>query len=135
VAGDERTEDGTSVLHRRMPAGAGEITELRQLLTTWAAGTPLTRTEREDLVLATYEAMANVIEHAYHDQATGSVDVRATHRPGVGVTVVVADRGRWRTPGEPGNRGRGLRIIRALASTEVEHGPDGTTVTMHWPAG
>jgi anti-sigma regulatory factor (Ser/Thr protein kinase) len=46
------------------------------------------------------------------------------------VDVVVRDEGRWRPPpADSGSRGRGLALIRRLATdVEVEHpGPDGGT--------
>jgi serine/threonine-protein kinase RsbW len=122
-------------LRRRAPATVGQLTELRNLLAAWAARTGLTREATTDVVLATYEAMTNVLQHAYPPGAPGAVVLRAIHRADGGVTVVVSDEGRWRTPvSDPAPRGWGLRLIRSVVATEVVHGPAGTTVTMRWPS-
>jgi anti-sigma regulatory factor (Ser/Thr protein kinase) len=84
--------------------------------------------EREDLILATCEASTNAVEHAeqptepFFDVTCRIVDDR--------VVIVVMDHGRWRPPTTSAFRGRGLAMMRILADTTVETGPDGTTVTL-----
>ena len=87
----------------------------------------------EDIVLAVDEAVSNAVEHAYRDRAPGPVRLWA-HTGGAGLTVVVDDRGCWRTPPpEPGCRGRGLSLIQLLAGhVELIRAATGTTVTMTW---
>jgi anti-anti-sigma factor len=47
------------------------------------------------------------------------------------VSVRVVDGGSWREPGDPGHRGRGLSMIRAMArDVRVDAGPDGTSVAF-----
>lgn len=88
----------------------------------------------DDLVLATSEALENVVDHAFAgDVAPGTMSLRADLVDDV-VTIVVADDGCWRTPGVgPTSRGRGITLMQNLTDAEVEHGPGGTTVTMRKP--
>jgi serine/threonine-protein kinase RsbW len=130
--GDAERAGRVHVLHREAFATAEEVTKLRHVLTEWAAGTDLPAVTRQDLVLAAYEAMANVVEHAYRGGPAGTVEVRATYHPGDGLTLVVADRGRWRAPVETRFRGHGLPFLHAVAATEIERGREGTTVTVRW---
>jgi anti-sigma regulatory factor (Ser/Thr protein kinase) len=84
--------------------------------------------ERDDLVLATCEAITNAVEHA--QQATEpffDVTCRVVDDQ---VVIVVIDHGRWRPPTASAFRGRGLAMMRLLADTTVETGPHGTTVTL-----
>ena len=121
-------------LRHRIPADPDHLTDIRHALASWASGIGMTAEQREELVLATYEAMANSVEHAYADDAEGIVIVDATHHGDGAVTVTVTDRGRWKPP-TPSNglRGRGLLLIRSLAQdTRIDTHDRGTTVTMAW---
>lgn len=91
----------------------------------------------DDLVFAVSEAVTNCIDHAYRGLAAGAVSVQGSlERPGddagTAVVVHVADGGRWRTPRrEPGDRGRGLMMMRAsVGEMDVQARPSGTTVTF-----
>jgi serine/threonine-protein kinase RsbW len=90
--------------------------------------------QREELVLAAYEAMANCVEHAYDEIPDGIVDLHAAHTPDGTVIVTVSDRGRWKDPvPSDGIRGRGILLMRALADdTTIARVDTGTTVTMTW---
>jgi serine/threonine-protein kinase RsbW len=130
----EDVADSPQELRHRVPADADQLTATRDTLSAWADRIGMTREQREDLVLAAYEAMANSAEHAYPDRGDGMIDLHA-HRGPDAVTVVVTDHGTWRPP-QPDNtlRGRGLLLIKALAHrSEVTHDDTGTTVTMTWP--
>jgi anti-sigma regulatory factor (Ser/Thr protein kinase) len=99
----------------------------------------LTTACRNDLVLAVNEALANAAEHAYAaDPDIGSMDVDA-HYDAVRdtLTVSVEDHGHWRatrTDTPPLlTRGRGLRLMRALAhDTTIDTTAEGTRVNMTW---
>ncbi|HEX6353428.1 ATP-binding protein [Actinophytocola sp.] len=123
-------------LHCRVPAWAGSLTRVRQALSDWATRLGLAARIVEDVVLAAYEALANVVEHAYRDTVVGLLDLcaRADRARGT-VTVTVTDYGRWRPPpSNRGTRGRGLRLIRGLAThAEIRPSQSGTTVTMTYP--
>jgi serine/threonine-protein kinase RsbW len=120
-------------LHRRVPAVAERLTQLRLAVADWATRLGLAADLIEDLVLATYEAIANVVEHAYRDCLGGLFDLCARADRTLGtVTVTVTDYGRWRPPpADPGSRGRGLPLIHHLAEhADIVPSPHGTTVTM-----
>jgi serine/threonine-protein kinase RsbW len=122
-------------LHYRGPAIAARLSVLRRQLATWARRVGLPAADADGMALASYEAMANVVAHAYGDEI-GMLDVRATCPPDQDtVTVTVTDNGRWQPPpAEPGIlRGRGLPLIRSLSHTaDIVPTPHGTTVHMHW---
>lgn len=89
----------------------------------------------DDLTLAVYEALANVVEHAYppdYLQPMMRLQARVDHHQ---VLVTISDHGRWRTPPpEPGYRGRGLIMMRSLTTElDVHHTHEGTTVQMCAP--
>jgi serine/threonine-protein kinase RsbW len=123
-------------LHFRVPAVATRLTALRHALADWARQLGLAPQDCHDLTLASYEAMANTVEHAYPNHAKGILDIRA-HRDTDRrqASVVVTDYGSWKSPQPTGGRhGRGLSLIRSLASTAiVTPTANGTTVSMSWP--
>lgn len=83
------------------------------------------------LKVAVGEAVTNVIEHAYAEQP-GPMRVIAKQTDGE-LTITIQDSGRWRT-WRPEGRGRGLRIIRALAGgVELDTSVRGTTLTIRMP--
>src|SRR5690349_23150537 len=83
----------------RVLALAAELRPLRHALTDWARRTPLRPEQVDSLQLASDEAAANVVEHAYSAGRSGVLRLEATCRldPGL-VTVTVTDQGRWRPP-------------------------------------
>jgi anti-sigma regulatory factor (Ser/Thr protein kinase) len=108
------------------------LTALRRLLAGWASGQGLEVDTVHAIALSGYEALANVVEHAYGDQDGGAVELDAARVDRV-VTVTVADHGQWRSARSSGDRGRGLVLIRGLGSrSEVAGSEAGTTVTMTW---
>lgn len=90
----------------------------------------------EDLVFAVSEAVTNCVDHAYRDRPDGPVSVRCDleRSPGTGSSVVVrvGDGGAWRPPpADPGDRGRGLMMMRAsVDEMDVRARTSGTTVTL-----
>jgi serine/threonine-protein kinase RsbW len=113
--------------------GQGQLVEVRHHLQHWAAGTGLPALAVADVVLASYEALVNAVEHAYPSEQD-TVDLVAARTTDGRVLVTVRDHGRWRPPPlDPGPRGRGLMMIRALTHrVEIAPGQDGTTVHMEW---
>lgn len=123
-------------LHVRVPADQSRLTELRHALTEWAQRVGLHSADREALTLASYEAMANAVEHAYVGDERGMIELSAVSEPDAGrVVVTVTDHGTWRTPpAKIGTRGRGLTLIRGLTpDSAILSSEDGTTVSMSWP--
>jgi serine/threonine-protein kinase RsbW len=123
-------------LHFRVPAVAGRLAGLRHALAVWAGRVGLSEEDTEALVLASYEAMANTVEHAYRGQTQGLLDLRGEVDDTQGrVVITVTDYGQWRPPQPSGGlRGRGLPLIQGLTSTStITPTTAGTTVTMFWP--
>lgn len=123
-------------LHFRVPAVAGRLAGLRHALAQWAARVGLTDEDAEALVLASYEAMANSVEHAYRDRTQGLLDLRGEIDESQGrVVITVTDYGQWQPPQPSGGlRGRGLPLIQGLTATStITPTTSGTTVTMFWP--
>jgi serine/threonine-protein kinase RsbW len=120
-----------------IPAEAGRIARLRHAVAQWATAIGLAADRVQQLALATYEAMANVVTHAYRDR-TGVFELRATYRAEHRqVTITVTDHGHWRPARAPGpgpsTGGRGLPLIRALAEdTSITTSASGTSVHMCW---
>lgn len=130
----EQPTSGPDRLRLRLAGSAlaAQLRPLRHRLAAWAAGTGLPEQDVDDLVLATYEALVNVVDHAF-----GNGDGEAVLDAGCdgsGVEVVVRDNGHWRPPPvDPGLRGRGLTLITSLAQdVAVNRGAGGTTVCMRW---
>lgn len=120
---------------RQVNADAETIADARRGFDSWASGLTWTSDDRDDIVLATYEAMANSAEHAYRDHGPdGVVDIHATFVDNV-LTVTVTDDGTWKPPDpEETYRGRGLIMIHGLADhSEITQRPGGgTAITMTW---
>ncbi|WP_081789459.1 ATP-binding protein [Kutzneria albida] len=119
-----------------VPAAPEWLAAVRHALGEWAVRAGLAADQVADLVQASYEAVANVIDHAYPDTA-GRFDVDAVYeREEQRVTVTVTDYGRWRAPRPDARsvRGRGLLLIERLAPEfELIPEPGGTQVYLGWP--
>lgn len=124
---------GREQLVREVAATASQVTILRRALGTWLRAQAVGRELVEDIVLASTEAMANVVDHAYPDDPDGTLVLTAGVEPGF-LTVTITDTGHWcDAPSEPG-RGRGITLIRALTpEAAITSTPGGTTVRLTWP--
>lgn len=118
----------------RLPAEARALAGMRRDLWEWLSEHPLDHVTPEDVILAVHEAAANATEHAYQGRPAPADDVVVTCEWEDGLlSCAVVDRGGWRAPSAPGDRGRGLALIRSLADeVEVRSSPTGTTVVMSW---
>jgi anti-sigma regulatory factor (Ser/Thr protein kinase) len=112
----------------RLDADVSSVTAMRWWLRAFLGQAGLSVEEIDDLVLAACEAATNAVEHAqqprepYFDVCTEIDDGE--------VTIAIRDQGLWRQPASPGERGRGLVLMRAVADITVTAAPDGTTVTI-----
>jgi anti-anti-sigma factor len=87
--------------------------------------------DRVGVMVAVGEACANAAEHAYRDTVPGDMHVSADVDLDGVLTIVVRDEGSWRPPNrDPGDRGRGLLIMRQLVDRVQLKGQEGTTVTL-----
>jgi integral membrane sensor domain MASE1/anti-sigma regulatory factor (Ser/Thr protein kinase) len=102
--------------HVQRPAVPASVPQVRHLLHTWLADHGITGDDSFEILIATTEACANVVTHAYGLKA-GPMNVNA-RLSGNGLLVVVTDDGRWRTAATK-DGGRGLSIIRSVMD-EVE---------------
>lgn len=128
--GGEPLDDIRPPLRAEAAATPHDAARLRHELAAWLAldvpDEPL-----DDLVLATYEAIANAAEHAYADHTNTAGPIRLhAHRYHNCVTVTVTDEGTWRIPTGQGFRSRGLALIRLLVP-DVHIGPNHTGTTVH----
>jgi serine/threonine-protein kinase RsbW len=122
-------------LHYRVPALPARAATLRQLLCEWAGELELPTDTTQEMALAAYEAMANVVVHAYPPETSGMLELHAEVADDT-VTVIVRDDGHWRPPAaDPGPlHGRGLPLIRELSlHASITPTPEGTVVRMTWP--
>ncbi|MFD4254865.1 ATP-binding protein [Amycolatopsis thermoflava] len=110
-----------------------QATFLRDALATWITEHGLPGVLTDEVKLAAYEALANVVTHAYPDGTDGTMTLTTTLTPG-SLIVSVTDASSWRDGPSRPHGGRGLPMIHALAhETTVTTSPHGTTVTMAWP--
>ncbi|AHH18150.1 putative histidine kinase [Nocardia nova SH22a] len=114
-----------------IPAEAGRLTGVRRALTAWLSSAAVADEQAADLVSAANEACTNSIEHAYPPGAPGRVVVTAECARGT-VRIAVTDTGAWRPlPEDPGARGRGLAMMRALADeVDIDVTDSGTRVRL-----
>ncbi|WP_280249321.1 SpoIIE family protein phosphatase [Nocardia abscessus] len=114
-----------------VPARADELAVLRRTLKGWMAAAAVPHDLAADLVAAANEACSNSIEHAYRNHADGRVRLSATCDIDT-VVIVVTDTGDWKPrASDPGYRGRGIDMMRALTEElDIDHSGPGTTVRM-----
>ena len=107
------------------------LADIRVELGAWLQAAAMPSAIAADVVLAVNEACTNSIEHAYTADAQGRITVEA-EIGGNDLHVLVIDSGLWKTPPpDPGTRGRGLPLIKALSDRGVLDGtPSGTTIGM-----
>ena len=111
----------------RLPAEPSSLARIRPALRRLAAHAGLDADRTMALLVASGEAMANAVLHAY-PSGRGAVDVRA-RGDAAGVRVDVEDHGRWRESRR--DRGHGLSLMRRLADEcEIESGTAGTIVRL-----
>lgn len=120
-----------SALYRIVvPAHADQLARVRNMLRRWLDGASVSADLSYDALVATGEACANAIEHAYGSEA-GTIEVTLV-REGDRLVARVKDGGRWRSSAHRG-RGRGLSMMSKLsAHVDVRATVDGTEVLLEW---
>ncbi len=120
-----------SSLNVTLPAEPESSATARRLLARWLRQRGASEDEIYYLLVASSEAAANAIEHAY-SPGNASFGLTAEARDG-GVVVEVLDEGQWREP-RGRQRGRGMGLMKALvAEVEVDSGAAGTRVRLTQP--
>ena len=113
-----------------VPASPEKLSGLRRELRGWLAAVGTDDDAASDVLLACGEAAANAVEHAFPEDP-GELTVELRLSADRRLTLRVADTGQWRRVPAPGDRGRGLPLMRAVMdSVLVEPGEGGTVVTM-----
>ncbi len=118
-------------LHLDLQAVPAALPGVRRRLGAWLTALGMSEQDRVGVMVAVGEACANAAEHAYRGTEPGPMSVVAVVDVDGVLTVTVRDQGTWRPPDrDPGDRGRGLLIMRQLLDgVTLQEGP-GTTVTM-----
>lgn len=119
----------------RLTAVAATASIVRDRVRRWLRPLGWPANALDDVVLAVHEAVMNAVDHAYLTMDVGDVEVTGavlTDRGGARAKVTVRDHGRWRpVPREPGDRGRGLLVMRGcMHEVDIRTGDGGTEVTM-----
>jgi PAS domain S-box-containing protein len=112
------------------------LSDVRHQLAAWLGSAGVPESLAADIVLVVNEACSNSVEHAYRGREPGTMRIEAT-RDGPHIHVQVTDSGSWKTPpANPGTRGRGLLLMRALSDgVELDGTAEGTTVGMRFAFG
>lgn len=114
-----------------LPAVPASLPGIRRRLTAWLTELGMGENDRVGVMAAVGEACANAAEHAYRGRDPGPMSVRAAVDPDGVLTVTVHDDGTWRAPDhDPGDRGRGLLIMRQLVDGVSLDDRQGTTITL-----
>jgi GAF domain-containing protein/anti-sigma regulatory factor (Ser/Thr protein kinase) len=116
-------------LRLKLPADPTVLVTMRQSLRQWLVEAGAGEDDAYDVLVATTEAAANAVEHAY---GPGDASFRIEARDGGHgeISVIVRDQGAWRPP-RGQNRGRGTLLMQELMDDfEVTTGESGTEVRM-----
>lgn len=113
-------------------ATAANASRMRRSFASWLDTDVAAGELAEDLALGVYEALANVVDHAYAATPDHLGAVRLTaHRAHMILRITVSDDGRWRDGHEAPFRNRGLEMIRVLiAQVHIDTSDSGTTVHL-----
>lgn len=118
-------------LRLELTAVPAALPGIRRRLGAWLRDLGMGENDRVGVMAAVGEACANSAEHAYRGGEPGPMWVRADVDPDGVLTVTVHDNGVWRPPArDPGDRGRGLLIMRQLVDGVTLDDRNGTTVTL-----
>jgi anti-sigma regulatory factor (Ser/Thr protein kinase) len=120
-------------LFLRLPAEPQVLAPLRQTVRRWLREIDADPRIVDDVLVASGEAFANAIQHAYGAK-DGLFEVSLVLSDGA-VEVTIRDLGSWRPSSGSGRAARrgglGQRLMRELMdSVNVDSGPEGTVVRM-----
>ncbi len=115
---------------------ADQLGDVRHRLAAWLHDGGVGEELVADIVLAVNEACANSIEHGYQGRKPGKIRLKGEN-DGARVRVKITDKGSWKpAAADPGGRGRGLLLIRAVSDwLEMDCTPKGTAVDMSFSLG
>jgi anti-sigma regulatory factor (Ser/Thr protein kinase) len=119
-------------MHELLPASLESVAEARRAVRRFAADLEV---DLDGMVLAVSEAVANVVAHAYGEDAPGVLELSAAASP-IEVTVTVRDHGAGLTGDSRSGAGYGLLIIKRLAQhVELADTRQGVALTMAFRRG
>lgn len=121
-------------LHVSVAVAPDRLGLLRSRVWEWAYEAGLLDEERQDIVMATDEALSNAMEHAF-PAGNGELTLFAARdRLARAVHVIVSDNGTWAAPlSRAAGRGMGLAMMDQLADVfDLHHDERGTTVVLRW---
>ena len=111
-----------------LPAEPEALSSARKALDRWLMEAGMSRSDAHAIKVASGEACANAIEHAYRP-GDAAFRIEAS-RHDAEVLITVRDYGGWREP-RGTDRGRGLPLMEALMdSVRVDPSSEGTTVQL-----
>jgi anti-anti-sigma factor len=127
-----RRHTAVEPLRLELTALPAALPGVRRRLGAWLTGLGMGEQDRVGVMVAVGEACANAAEHAYRGSQPGPMEVAAEVDVDGILTVTVRDEGAWHPPDrDPGDRGRGLLIMRQLVDAVVlDERPVGTTITL-----
>ncbi|GAA2742187.1 hypothetical protein GCM10009868_11190 [Terrabacter aerolatus] len=117
-------------LDLRLPAEARNLVQVRSALRRWLRESGVVDEDTNEVLVACGEACANVVQHAYSEQASSGELVVEARLEGDHLEVRVRDHGHWRPAAERGG-GWGLQLMHALVDdVSVDHAVGGTEVRL-----
>jgi anti-sigma regulatory factor (Ser/Thr protein kinase) len=123
------TEPISTSLSLSVPPQIDSLPMVRRVLRRWLVEQGASDREVEEMTLASSEACANAIEHAYSPPA-GRVKLKGEVLGDRTLVLEIRDYGRWRPP-RGAHRGRGMQLMRGLAdAVEVMPHEDGSSVQL-----
>ncbi len=129
---ERRSADPARWTHSAVAEPAAATT-LRRRVRRWAETIGVEEDVVDAIELSAYEALANVVEHAYITAAApGIMTLTAVHDAAT-VTITVTDAGTWKPPVATAHRRHGLALAAAVSDhIDIGHPGLGTVVTMTW---
>ena len=120
----------TAWFNSRIRADARELRVIRRALHRWLESGGFTPARRDDIVVATMEAVSNAIEHGYGLDGEGTVVVEAAldHE----LEVSIRDSGQWLDPIRRPERGRGQTLMEALSDRVDRQSSEAGTIVTLW---
>ncbi|WP_433507717.1 ATP-binding protein [Pseudonocardia halophobica] len=119
--------DSVEYVHRSWPANPVQLSVIRRELLGWLAPLGLSTEQKDDVVLAVDEAVANAVRHAYPEDRPGDVEL-TLWTEGEALCIEITDHGSWRpTQGEGGTitgdarGGRGMLLMQHMVETVLVH--------------
>jgi len=117
------------LMQLELPTDPSSLKYARRMLGRWLTQAGASEEEAWEIQLATHEAFANAIEHAYRF-GEAAVQFEARLEADGEVSLTIRDTGDWREPTDVG-RGKGILLMNGLMDqVSVDGASGGTTVEL-----